>query len=397
MKELFLLKLGEIVLKGQNRRTFEDKLKANTRRRMAVFGDFKVTITQSTLYVEPKTDDCDLDGAWEACGTIFGIAQMCRCRACEKDLDAIFKTVVEYLGDELAVQKSFKVESKRSDKRFPLNSIQISQEIGGRIAEEFPQVAVDVHNPSYVVNVEVRETAAYVHGPSVPGAGGLPTGTGGRAAVLLSGGIDSPVAGYMIAKRGVELECIHFFSYPYTSEQAKEKVLELARIMTKYCGRMTVDIVGFTEIQEAIRDNCKEEYFTIIMRRFMMRISERIARDHGAKCLVTGENLGQVASQTMDAMAVTGAVLNMPLFCPLIGMDKEEIVTIARRIGTMETSILPYEDCCTVFTPKHPKTKPVLALVEAEEAKMDVEGLIARAIENTEKVAIRYYEPESAV
>ena len=304
---------------------------------------------------------------------------------------------MEYLGDELAVQKSFKVESKRSDKRFPLNSIQISQDIGGRIAEEFPQVAVDVHNPSYVVNVEVRETAAYVHGPSVPGAGGLPTGTGGRAAVLLSGGIDSPVAGYMIAKRGVELECIHFFSYPYTSEQAKEKVLELARIMTKYCGRMTVDIVGFTEIQEAIRDNCKEEYFTIIMRRFMMRISERIARDHGAKCLVTGENLGQVASQTMDAMAVTGAVLNMPLFCPLIGMDKEEIVTIARRIGTMETSILPYEDCCTVFTPKHPKTKPVLALVEAEEAKMDVEGLIARAIENTEKVAIRYYEPESAV
>ena len=304
---------------------------------------------------------------------------------------------MEYLGDELAGQKSFKVESKRSDKRFPLNSIQISQEIGGRIAEEFPQVAVDVHNPSYVVNVEVRETAAYVHGPSVPGAGGLPTGTGGRAAVLLSGGIDSPVAGYMIAKRGVELECIHFFSYPYTSEQAKEKVLELARIMTKYCGRMTVDIVGFTEIQEAIRDNCKEEYFTIIMRRFMMRISERIARDHGAKCLVTGENLGQVASQTMDAMAVTGAVLNMPLFCPLIGMDKEEIVTIARKIGTMETSILPYEDCCTVFTPKHPKTKPVLALVEAEEAKMDVEGLIARAIENTEKVAIRYYEPESAV
>ncbi len=397
MKELFLLKLGEIVLKGQNRRTFEDKLKANTRRRMAMFGDFKVTITQSTLYVEPQNDECDLDGAWEACGTIFGIAQLCRCRACEKDLDAIFQTVVEYLGDELSVQKSFKVESKRSDKRFPLNSIQISQEIGGRIAEEFPQVAVDVHDPSYVVNIEVRETAAYVHGPSVPGAGGLPTGTGGRAAVLLSGGIDSPVAGYMIAKRGVELESVHFFSYPYTSEQAKEKVLELARILTKYCGRMTVDVVGFTEIQEAIRDNCKEEYFTIIMRRFMMRISERIARDHGAKCLVTGENLGQVASQTMDAMAVTGAVLDMPLFCPLIGMDKEEIVTIARKIGTMETSILPYEDCCTVFTPKHPKTKPVLALVEAEEAKMDVEGLIAWALENTEKVAIRYYEPESSV
>ena len=266
--------MGEIVLKGQNRRVFEDKLKTVTRRRMAKFGTFKVSIVQSTLYVEPQTDDCDLDGAWEACGTIFGVAQMCRCRACEKDLDAIFAAVCDYLGDELSMARSFKVESKRSDKRFPLNSIQISQEIGGRLAEEFPNVAVDVHTPDYTVNIEVRETAAYVHGPSVPGAGGLPTGTGGRAAVLLSGGIDSPVAGYMIAKRGVEIECIHFFSYPYTSELAKEKVLELAHIMTKFCGRMTVDIVGFTEIQEAIRDHCREEYFTIIMRRFMMRIAE---------------------------------------------------------------------------------------------------------------------------
>ncbi len=392
MKELFLLKLGEIVLKGQNRRVFEDKLKAVTRRRMAHFGAFRVSIRQSTLYVEPETEDCDLDGAWEACGTIFGVAQMCRCRACEKDLDAIFRTVVAYLGDELSAQKSFKVESKRSDKRFPLNSIQISQEIGGRLAEAFPHVAVDVHTPSYVVNIEVRETAAYVHGPSVPGAGGLPTGTGGRAAVLLSGGIDSPVAGYMIAKRGVEIECVHFFSYPYTSERAKQKVLELARLMTRYCGRMTVDIVGFTEIQEAIRDRCREEYFTIIMRRFMMRIAQRIAADHGAKCLVTGENLGQVASQTMDAMAVTGAVVSMPVFHPLIGMDKEEIVTIARRIGTLDTSILPYEDCCTVFTPRHPKTRPVLDQVEAEESRLDVDALVERAIENTQKVAIRYYE-----
>ena len=392
MKELFLLKLGEIVLKGQNRRVFEDKLKTVTRRRMVKFGEFKVSIVQSTLYVEPLTDDCDLDGAWEACGTIFGVAQMCRCRACEKNLDAMFAAVCDYLGEELSMAKSFKVESKRSDKRFPLNSIQISQEIGGRLAEEFPNVLVDVHNPDYTVNIEVRETAAYVHGPSVPGAGGLPTGTGGRAAVLLSGGIDSPVAGYMIAKRGVEIECIHFFSYPYTSELAKEKVLELAHIMTKFCGRMTVDIVGFTEIQEAIRDHCREEYFTIIMRRFMMRIAEAIGRDHGAKCLVTGENLGQVASQTMDAMAVTGAVVHMPIFHPLIGMDKEEIVTVARRIGTLDTSILPYEDCCTVFTPKHPKTKPVLAQVEAEEQKLDVEGLIARAIANTEKTQIRYYE-----
>lgn len=392
MKEMFLLKLGEIVLKGANRRTFEETLKKNVRRTVSHFGAFKVYIMQSTVYVEPQSEDCDLDGAWEACGHVFGVSSMCRCRACGKDLDAIYQAVVDYLGDELSVQKSFKVESKRSDKSFPLNSIQISQEIGGRLAEAFPQVAVDVHKPSYVVNVEVRDFAAYIHGPAQPGAGGLPTGTGGRAAVLLSGGIDSPVAGYMIAKRGVELECIHFFSYPYTSEHAKEKVLELAKLMTKYCGRMTVDVVGFTEIQEAIRDHCREEYFTIIMRRFMMRISEAIARDHGAKCLVTGENLGQVASQTMDAMAVTGAVVHMPMFHPLIGMDKEEIVSIARRIGTLETSILPYEDCCTVFTPKHPKTKPVLEAVEAEEARLDVEGLIARAIENTEKIQVRWYE-----
>ena len=392
MKEMFLLKLGEIVLKGANRRTFEETLKKNVRRTVSHFGAFKVYIMQSTVYVEPQSEDCDLDGAWEACGHGFGVSSMCRCRACGKDLDAIYQAVVDYLGDELSVQRSFKVESKRSDKTFPLNSIQISQEIGGRLADAFPQVAVDVHKPSYVVNVEVRDFAAYIHGPAQPGAGGLPTGTGGRAAVLLSGGIDSPVAGYMIAKRGVELECIHFFSYPYTSERAKEKVLELAKLMTKYCGRMTVDVVGFTEIQEAIRDHCREEYFTIIMRRFMMRISEAIARDHGAKCLVTGENLGQVASQTMDAMAVTGAVVHMPMFHPLIGMDKEEIVSIARRIGTLETSILPYEDCCTVFTPKHPKTKPVLEAVEAEEARLDVAGLIARAIENTEKIQVRWYE-----
>lgn len=392
MKEMFLLKLGEIVLKGANRRTFEDKLKQNIRRRMSRFGDFKIYIVQSAVYIEPLNDECDLDGAWEACGAIFGVASMCRCRACEKDLDSIFNAVCEYLGDELSAAKSFKVESKRSDKAFPLNSIQISQEIGGRLAEEYPEVAVDVHNPSYVVNVEVRDYAAYIHGPAVPGAGGLPTGTGGRAGVLLSGGIDSPVAGYMIAKRGVEIEGIHFFSYPYTSERAKEKVIELARIMTRYCGRMTLDIVGFTEIQEQIRDHCKEEYFTIIMRRFMMRIAQAIAKDHGAKCLVTGENLGQVASQTMDAMAVTGAVVDIPMFHPLIGMDKEEIVTVARKIGTMETSILPYEDCCTVFTPKHPKTKPVLALVEAEEAKLDVDALVERAIANTEKMQIRYYE-----
>ncbi len=391
MKELFLLKLGEIVLKGLNRRSFEQQLSHNLSRRLRECGAFRLRTVQSTVYVEPESDDCDLDAAWEVCRCVFGVVSVCRCRACEKSLDAIAQTAAEYLGPALSCAESFKVESKRSDKRFAYNSIQISQEVGGQLAERFPSVRVDLHHPAYTVFVEVREQAAYVHGPAEPGAGGLPTGVGGRAAVLLSGGIDSPVAGYMMAKRGVELECVHFFSYPYTSERAREKVLELARLMTKYCGRMTVNVVGFTEVQEAIRDHCPEEYFTIIMRRFMMRIAERIAAKHGCLSLVTGESLGQVASQTMQAMAVTNAVCTMPVFRPLIGMDKEEIVTIARRIGTLETSILPYEDCCTVFTPKHPKTKPDLRAVEQAEARLDADALIARAIENTEKVAVRYY------
>ena len=390
MNEMFLLKLGETVLKGGNRFQFENRLKTNVCRRLRPFGAFSVRLSQSTVFIEPEDDACDLDGAWDACHTVFGIVSLCRCRPCEKDADAIFRAVMAYLGDELRAARTFKVESRRSDKRFPLNSIQLSQEIGGRIAEAVPTVAVDVHHPEYTVFVEVRDRAAYVHGPADPGAGGLPTGVGGRALVLLSGGIDSPVAGYMIAKRGVELEAVHFFSYPYTSELAKDKVLELARLMTRYCGRMTVNIVGFTEIQEAIRDNCPEEYFTLIMRRFMMMISERIARDHGCGCLVTGENLGQVASQTMEAMAVTAASVDIPIFPPLIGMDKEEIVTIARRIGTMETSILPYEDCCTVFTPRHPKTKPTKAQVDRACASLDFDALIERALQNTELVKVRY-------
>ena len=390
MNEMFLLKLGETVLKGGNRFQFENRLKTNVCRRLRPFGAFSVRLSQSTVFIEPEDDACDLDGAWDACHTVFGIVSLCRCRPCEKDVDAIFRAVMAYLGDELRAARTFKVESRRSDKRFPLNSIQLSQEVGGRIAEAVPTVAVDVHHPEYTVFVEVRDRAAYVHGPADPGAGGLPTGVGGRALVLLSGGIDSPVAGYMIAKRGVELEAVHFFSYPYTSELAKDKVLELARLMTRYCGRMTVNIVGFTEIQEAIRDNCPEEYFTLIMRRFMMMISERIARDHGCGCLVTGENLGQVASQTMEAMAVTAASVDIPIFPPLIGMDKEEIVTIARRIGTMETSILPYEDCCTVFTPRHPKTKPTKAQVDRACASLDFDALIERALQNTELVKVRY-------
>lgn len=390
MKEIFLLKLGEIVLKGANKRQFEDKLRQNIRRRMKAYGNFDVYLMQSTVYVEPIDDAVDMDGAWEACGSIFGLVSLCRCRACEKDLDSIFSTIEEYLGDELDCAESFKVESKRSDKRFPLTSIGISQEIGGRLAEAHPSCRVDVHNPAYTVYVEVRDLAAYVHGPAVPGAGGLPTGVGGRAMCLLSGGIDSPVAAYMMAKRGVEIECVHFFSYPYTSELAKNKVLELARLVTRYCGRVTVNVVSFTQIQEAIRDNCPEEFFTLIMRRFMMEIAQRIGKGDGCGALITGENLGQVASQTMEAMTVTGAVVDIPIFMPLVGMDKEEIVSIARRIGTMQTAILPYEDCCTVFTPKHPKTKPTLEQLVHAERKLDREALIQQAVDSVEKILVKY-------
>lgn len=392
MKEMFLLKLGEIVLKGLNRFSFENRLKSNVARRMRPYGKFRVYIIQSTMYVEPENEMCDLDGAWEACKTIFGVVNLCRCRPCEKSMDAVYQAILDYLGDDLSQAKSFKVESKRSDKAFPMTSIQISQEIGGRLAETYPELDVDVHHPEYTVYVEIRDRSGYVHGPAEKGAGGLPTGVAGRAGILLSGGIDSPVAAYMMAKRGLELESIHFFSYPYTSEQAKEKVIELARLVSRYCGRMTIRIVGFTEIQEAIRDSCPEEYFTLIMRRFMMRIAEQIAEADGCGCLVTGESLGQVASQTMQAMAVTGAVCHMPVFRPVIGMDKEEIIRIARQIHTMETSILPYEDCCTVFTPKHPKTKPVLKEIEQIESVLDVEGLISRAVANTTTEHVDYKE-----
>jgi len=390
MKEIFLLKLGEIVLKGANKRQFENRLRQNVRRRMKAYGNFDVFIMQSTVYVEPMDDECDVDGAWEACRSIFGVVSLCRCRPCEKNLDAIFEAVENYLGDDLDCARTFKVESRRSDKRFPLTSIQLSQEIGGRLAEAHPTVEVDVHKPEYTVYVEIRDLAAYVHGPAVPGAGGLPTGVGGRAMCLLSGGIDSPVAAHMIAKRGVEIEAVHFFSYPYTSQLAKNKVVELARLVSKYCGKMTVNVVSFTEIQEAIRDNCPEEYFTLIMRRFMMEISARIAKWDGCGALITGENLGQVASQTMEAMTVTGAVVDIPIFMPLVGMDKEEIVTIARKIGTFDTAVLPYEDCCTVFTPKHPKTKPTLGQVVGAEKKLDREALIARALESVEKIKVTY-------
>ena len=388
MKDLILLKQGEIVLKGLNRKAFEKKLLGNLAARLRTIGDFKISCMQSTVYVEAANDDADMDAAFEACGKVFGVIAMTRAAACEKDKDAIARLAIEYLREDMLKAKSFKVESRRGDKTFPMTSIELSQYVGGELQEAYPDTPVDVHDPDLVVHLEVREKGAYVHAKAVPGAGGMPVGSNGVAVTLLSGGIDSPVSTYMIARRGVRLIPIHFFSFPYTSELAKEKVIDLAKLLVPYCGRMTMEIVPFTHIQEEIRDKCPEEYFTLIMRRFMMRIAERLALDNGAKGIVTGENLGQVASQTMEAMAVTQAVTSIPVIQPLIGFDKEEIVRLARKIGTFDTSILPYEDCCTVFTPRHPRTKPRLRDVEAVEAALDVAALVEEAVNGREQVKI---------
>ncbi len=390
MNDIILLKLGEIVLKGLNRKSFEQKLVSNVRRRLAHIGKFRVYCLQSTVYVEAAEDGADMDAAFEALQKVFGIVKLSRAAACEKDKDAIAKLAIDYLRDDMLRAKSFKVESKRSDKSFPMTSVELSQYVGGELNEAYPNVEVDVHDPDLVVNIEVRDLAAYVHAAPVSGAGGMPVGCNGVAVTLLSGGIDSPVSSYMIAKRGVRLIPLHFFSFPYTSEQAKEKVIELGNMLTEYCGRMTLEIAPFTHIQEEIRDKCPEEYFTLIMRRFMMRIAQRVAHDTGAKAIVTGENLGQVASQTMEAMASTQAVIDLPVLQPLIGMDKEELIPLARKIGTFDTSILPYEDCCTVFTPKHPRTRPKLSEVERAESVLDIDALVDEAVKGLEEVELRH-------
>lgn len=388
MNEMILLKLGEMVLKGLNRRSFEDKLQANIYRRLNNLGQFRVYTRQSTTYVEPMTDACDMDGAWEALTRVFGVVGLSRARACEKDKDAILAAAREYLDDKLSTARTFKVETKRADKTFPMTSIQLSQYVGGELDELYPDLKVDVHHPELTVHIEVRDYAAFVHADPEPGAGGLPVGINGRAVSLLSGGIDSPVASWMIAKRGVALEMVHFFSYPYTSNEAKEKVIDLARLLTPWCGRLTVHVVPFTAIQEELRRSCPQELFTLVMRRFMMRISQRVAQRCGARALVTGECLGQVASQTMDALAVSDAVCSLPVLRPVIGMDKQEIVLISRKIGTFDTSILPFEDCCTVFTPRHPRTHPVLEDVVGFESALDIEGLTQRAVDGIERVTI---------
>ena len=388
MKEIILIKNGELALKGMNRNSFEDKLIKNMKHRLSSMGAFEFTKSQSTIMVDPLSDNIDLDDATEALSKVFGIAALSRACVCEKDLDDIKSTARDYLQEQLEEAKTFKVEAKRSDKKFPLKSPEICREVGGFLLSKFNHLKVDVHNPDIIVTVEVRDKYAFVRGNNIKGAGGMPTGTGGRAAILISGGIDSPVAAYMMAKRGIELCAVHFASPPYTSELAELKVMELLKEVAQYAGVITTYVVPFTKLQEAIRDCCPEEYFTIIMRRIMMQISEIIARSQNCAALITGESVGQVASQTIYALGCTDAATTLPVFRPCIGMDKEEIIRISRKIDTFETSILPYEDCCTVFTPKHPKTRPNLEEIIEAEKSLDSEALIERAVKNVRKTVV---------
>ncbi|WP_308754548.1 tRNA uracil 4-sulfurtransferase ThiI [uncultured Anaerotruncus sp.] len=383
MKELILLKCGELALKGLNRRTFEEVLMKNCRRRLETLGNFKIRSAQSTVYVEPENEEIDIDEAVDRLSRVFGVAALTRAAIVEKDFAKIRAAAPGYLRDALEGARTFKVEAKRSDKTFPMKSPEICMEMGAALLEAYPRLTVDVHRPDVTVYVEIREVAAYLHTDQIHGAGGLPVGTSGRAMLLISGGIDSPVAGWMMAKRGLEVMAVHFVSPPYTSEFALEKVRTLCKKMSAWCGRVRLAVVPFTEIQEAIRDNCPEDIFTVVMRRMMMKIAARIARENGCGALITGESLAQVASQTLDALACTDVASDLPVLRPVIGMDKDEIVKIANRIDTFETSILPYEDCCTVFTPRHPRTKPRLGYVLEAESRLDAEAMLACATENT--------------
>jgi len=391
MKELILCKYGEIALKGLNKSNFESVLVKNIKRRLAGLGKFDVRRSQSTVYIEPLEDTIDMDEAVERMKKVFGVAKLSRALMVDKTMEAILNDTMPYLGEALDGAKTFKVNAKRADKKFPYKSPDICRELGHAIKEKFPELEVDVHEPDVTVTVEIREHNAFVNALRIDGAGGIPVGTGGRGLLLLSGGIDSPVAGYMLAKRGVVVQAIHFEAPPYTSERARLKVEKLAEIIAEYCGDIAFHCVPFTEIQEAIRDNCPEELFTIIMRRLMMEIAQRIADKEDLSCLITGESLGQVASQTMYAMVCTDAACRIPVFRPCIGLDKSEIVEISRKIDTFETSILPYEDCCTVFTPKHPKTRPSLAEVEKAQASFNFEPMIEKAVAETEFKLIRKF------
>ena len=383
MKEIILIKNGELALKGLNRSAFEDKMIKNIRRRLAPLGKVTFFKSQSTITVYPESEDFDLDEAEQRVGRVFGIAGYSRAAVAEKDMGDIKEKTLEYFSDKIFAYRTFKVEAKRSDKKFPLKSPEICREIGALMLSNYPFLKVDIHNPDLIITIEIRDKEAYIRGNQQKGAGGIPVGTSGRAAVLMSGGIDSPVAAYMMARRGLELCAVHFAAPPYTSPMAENKVKMLTEKTARYAGRIELYIVPFTEIQVAIRDNCPEEYFTVIMRRLMMKIAEKIALSHGAKALVTGESLGQVASQTLMALACTDCAAEMPVLRPLIGMDKNDIVEIARKIDTFETSILPYEDCCTVFTPKHPNTKPRRDEVIAAQESFDFSEMIEKAIKDT--------------
>lgn len=390
MKEVVLVKFGEMALKGLNKRSFEDMLKKNIKRRIKNLGKFELTSAQSTTYINPLDENVDLEEVVDRVGKIFGIAALCRACVCEKDFSDISTKAVEYLEDVLNCAKTFKVNAKRSDKAFAMKSPEICAELGGILLEKFPHLTVDVKNPEVTVTVEVRDTNAYVHAENIRGAGGLPVGCSGKAMLLLSGGIDSPVAGWMMAKRGIHISAIHYVSPPYTSDRALMKVEQLCDKLTDYCGDIAFFCVPFTEIQEAIKDNCPEEFFTIIMRRLMMEIAQRIAEKKNCLALITGESVGQVASQTMAAMACTDAACRIPVLRPCVGMDKTEIIEIARKIDTFETSIEPYEDCCTVFTPKHPKVRPRLEDVEKAQNSFDFEPLIQKTVEETELKIFEY-------
>ena len=381
MKEIILCKFGEIALKGANRSTFEASLVRELRRRATPHGKFSVKATQSTVVIEPLEDGVDMDGMYESVLRVFGIAGVTRCAVAPKDMDEILRVAVEYLRPYLTGRRRFRADAKRGDKSFPHKSPEIAARLGGAILAAYPGIRVDLHAPEVNVWVEVRDEGAYIHADQERGAGGMPLGSAGRGLLLLSGGIDSPVAGYMMAKRGLEIEALHFESFPYTSERAREKVMTLAEELCAYCSRIHVHVISLTHIQEELRDRCEEDYFTILLRIFMMTLAERCAKQYNCGALVTGESLAQVASQTLAAIGVTDSVVSMPVFRPCIGMDKEEIVQIARRIGTFDTAILPYEDCCTVFTPRHPRTKPKLEAVMAELQKIDFEGLCNEAWE----------------
>ena len=379
IQEVILCKFGEVVLKGANRQSFESQLLKELRRRASPNGKFKIYCKQSTVYIEPLDEFCDFDGMYEAAKKVFGIVGVNRAAVCEKNMDSIMAMARVYLPEKLQGKRTFKVDAKRSDKNFPLKSPEISREIGGVILSTVRGIKVDVHDPDVTVTVEVRDEHAYIRAGQEPGAGGLPLRSAGRGLLLLSGGIDSPVAGCMMAKRGLEIEALHFESFPYTSERAKEKVMQLAQEMCEFCSKIHVHVISLTHIQEELRDRCQEDYFTILLRIFMMRLSERCARDYKCHALITGESLGQVASQTLRAIEVTDSVVRMPVFRPCIGLDKNEIVIQARHYGTFETSILPFEDCCTVFTPRHPKTQPKIEDVMRELEKVDVEALLEEA------------------